>query len=393
MQANIVQPLVDRYGLVHVSYKDAVWPSVDHRPPDELHLYDTYPPFFPFHPRWYNHQLIADCLCYAWAAVDDLSRRDSQGRADNINKTLPPVPPALHGRHGSSVLEPCEGGWKTVLRFARSHAQAEDVLQAESPVDAPGGWMHITDQAHKGGWQYDARSMSNATTSEYSGRARALEPISFRMRFGNEPRLLVTYLRSYENFGRALVWIDDDKQAALERTHTDECFTSTCARKYPNPLKQNATRAGMLFCPDLQPPAAGVFFNQFMPMSCQGKLAAPGAPFVLDGWWGDRSSQAYSKGFRSGFSQHVVNSLWGRAFYVENASTSLLPPNGSNPAFRRPTDQHDQRHGQHGATRSRTREEHLVSIAMLSDPGVHAYLTGVQAHQRPLFKLLALHSC
>ena len=379
VQAEAVEPIAKLYGLVLVSYRDAVWPAVD-RPPSNLsHLYDTHKrEGFPYHPTSWTHQLIADCLCYAWAAIEHVQPL-------NASETASALPPAAFFRARADVLAPCDGGWKTELRFHRM--TDDESLRIPQPIDKPDGWRYVADQPYKEGWQFDARNATGTTdlrSTPGSSLAGLLEPLKFRMSFGEDPRLLVTYLRSYENFGRALVWVDEHAQDALHRVHVNDCYNEKCALAFPWLLRtavanQSLVRASMARCSGMEASSRNASdvlqsLNRVQNTAGHGCLRQLGGlepPLVLNGWWSDHSSQMHSDGFEHSFTLSSTNTLNDDAIFVENESLPLV----------------------RGAARTGRVVERTVSLAMLTDVGVVAGFTGARLETRPRFKLLSLRSC
>ena len=204
------------------------------------------------------------------------------------------------------------------------------------------------------------------------------------MLFGESPRLLLTFMRSYQNFGRALVWLDDDLPAALHRVHVNDCYTESCFKNFPNALRgvaqslANATTR----CSGRDDylgwmPGIVREYDVAVAQECQRHFAgARSAPFTLDGWWSDRSSQAHTQGFMHGFQSYQDMINRGANIFVEHVNVSLLPNRTGS-----------RRHS------SGVADEHLVHLAMLTDPGVHAGLHGTKLEQRALFKLMGVRSC
>ena len=67
-QLQVLEPVAAVYGLVLVSYRDAIWPSFERPPNASSHLFDTFR-VHANHPRSHTHQLMADCLAFAWEAL------------------------------------------------------------------------------------------------------------------------------------------------------------------------------------------------------------------------------------------------------------------------------------------------------------------------------------
>ena len=156
------------------------------------------------------------------------------------------------------------------------------------------------------------------------------------MTFGRRPKLIVTFLKSYESFGRVLWWIGNGSQPsreALARWSTQQAFIAKCEQSKGDSIFSNAChmyRSGLLPTPQL-----------------------------LDGTWTDHSSQASAVGFASDYMEYddrCVRLSQGRC---EHSRVYL--PTVNAPIARPGT--------------------HRVSFAHLMDDA------------RPLFKLLSVHSC
>ena len=144
----------------------------------------------------------------------------------------------------------------------------------------------------------------------------------------------MSFLKSYENFGRALFWIDDQKEMALqafseEYNHRAACGEDACKRS--------------------------------------GSTLEP-YPFLLDGTWLDASSQQRTVGFDRGFVRVELNQRDGKP--VHSWSSSPERPLTSPGA-------------------------HTVSVALIlpsETHGSHGSALDESWHRR-MFKLMALSSC
>ena len=84
-------------------------------------------------------------------------------------------------------------------------------------------------------WQFNATEavaqsrLAYRSQSVDGGRHVLLPPITFDMEFGgSDPRLVIDFMRSYERFGRALVWLDDGREDALQRWLVQRRYDSAC---------------------------------------------------------------------------------------------------------------------------------------------------------------------
>ena len=405
VQAEAVEPVCKRYGVAVVSYRDAIWPNASDTSLNASHLYDTYPTAW-WHPTPWTHQLIADTLCYFWVIIDELARRglaSNWTRDGSESEAMEDFSPAFL-RATDDVLSPCEGGWKTVLRFHR--VSSDEALDVSRHIHGRSvGWNFTSERSMKEGWEFDARSYLPDQTSSVAAaaaarsggmQARLLEPISFRMRFSNEkPRLVVTHMRSYSNFGRALVWIDDEEPGALHRVHVNDCYIAQCTRWFGSQaVKRNLTHPTSSWCGDdphrihlggnlsrERCASVGGCRRKLELSSCHRSLAGQQPPFVLDGWWSDRSSQTHSEGFDRGFTPRIDLGAEGLVYFVENSSAPLIGTETRKTAAAA------------APSRGEGTSEHVVRIAMLAEPGVIAGTQGAQAQDRARFKVMALRSC
>lgn len=396
LQAEAAEPVVRRYGLGMVSYRDAFWPSVD----DFSHstLYKTFPNSgAPYHPAPDVHRLIADCLSYFWCTIEELvwheRKRIGRLRIDDGQNDLPP---AAFMQDSADALAPCEGGWKTVVRFHRNGDG--DVLDpgVHSIHEIGPGWTYRQERVTKEGWEFTInRKDSEPPTKEVKladgRRAQVHEPIAFRMRFGERPRLIVSYLRSYANFGRALVWFDDQLPEALRRVHVNECYTAMCIQNAFH-SKDTASARHLRpkdWCGDN--PRDSEYFGwtkqtgskpfAFLPMlsKCEPFLTGQQPPFVLDGWWSDQSSQIHSRGFDRGFLLTPDSAASGTTVFMEDRTVPLVPSASQGPRS--------------GSGIEHSSDEHVVRIAMLTEPSVLATMEGLHASNRSHFKVMSIRSC
>ena len=409
MQTDAAEPVVRRYGLGMVSFRDAIWPSIDDT--SRSHLFEVIP--HSVHVSPWTHQLITDCLCYFWSTIDALAYRyrvelDSNSPSVDSIGTSAPVPEAVFLRASSDVLAPCEGGWKTLLRFHRNSPE-ETQTPPHDAHEVGDGWSYTTTRPTKEGWEFDALHVGNrsraALVSERAEHVsgadltRLHKPIAFKMRFGPQPRLVISYLRSYANYGRALVWFDDDAPEAIRRVHVNECHSAKCLEWFAPKALQTKLMPTRAWCGD--DPRAFAYYgwrnitdgakiqsamsdaewrvysmvltDLRFSTACQRVLAGKQPPFVLDGWWTDHSSQTHSEGFGHGFALEHDPGARRAGLFEEHASVPLIPSRVSGDMA--------------------TSSEHIVRLAMLTTPSVLSTMQGVGPLERIRFKVTALRSC
>ena len=243
------------------------------------------------------------------------------------------------------------------------------------------GWEFVRSPRHKEGWQFDATfnsTMSAAAPApqfpsvrpmygwhpEVAELARGwadlvstLAPISFKVRFRTRtgtdgtapaplPRLAVSYLKSYEGFGRVLYWIggDAERREALEQYRQHLASSLTCdhvrleckkvaAHDYWRCLSDWPTVAGGASC-------IGRLRGTLDALIARGDAAAVAfdeeetpPPNVLEAHWSDHSSQLHTAGLMRFAPLDVVLSKRTKsslAFYVPDLSLPLVKINGGN---------------------------------------------------------------
>ena len=93
------------------------------------------------------------------------------------------------------------------------------------------------------------------------------------MNFSDTPGLVVTYLRSYEHFGAALVTVGDNADEVLKLVRAQHAYRHTCERLTGHGAKIDDFR-----------------YSRKCTQHLSGELADP---WVVDGHWSDQSSQAF----------------------------------------------------------------------------------------------------
>lgn len=170
------------------------------------------------HPPWTTHQVIADVLANAWGVLWMYACS-----ASTVNHTAEVYPAAGFAEQTfwpKSLVDEYEPCVQTLSRYA---AHDNKTL---TPTKISGDWALYEDRPGKPGW---IASEQGAT-------------IRFRVGVGAVPRLMVTYLKSYESMGEAT-------------------FTFRCSRV------------------------------------ARGRLATENFSVGIDGHWGSRSSQAWTDMF------------------------------------------------------------------------------------------------
>jgi len=277
------------------------WPLQD-RPTDDLHLFDCGTSVHPLH---YIHQFMADAFAYAWVVAE--------AAADGAQAIPPPddVPArSLFHRGEISAMASC--------RTALSHKKAG----AFDPVSVGKGWKYWDQRADKEGWQWDAAGAGPLSADTTLG-----PPLVFEMEFSNETALIANYLRSYQNFGAALVYLDDELDATLALVDVNNRYYALCER---------ATAARKR-----DPHNTKLDHYLKYARECSRHTAKGGSqpPGVLEAHWDDRSSQTYAHGFVGAYA--IVDDKYLRAaaellgdpaaaadsqYYAQNKEVSIAAP-------------------------------------------------------------------
>ena len=308
-QDEVYQPLAEAYDVTLVSYRDAIWPDFATPPPAAV--YETRK---GSHPTWYIHQLIADAMVYACALVmNDL------GDAAEAPPAIPMAPifrdeavdalstcrePLTHlvgdglrdGVAGAAParwawwdLRPTKEGWQYVsadedfeaaLREGTGNGTARRLQRGKRSTNNGAG-ARAAAKARQGARQR-ARARPKAAAKPAAAALRPhpdghalhlVDPLSFRMNFSDTPGLVVTYLRSYEHFGAALVTVGDNADEVLKLVRAQHAYRHTCERLTGHGAKIDDFR-----------------YSRKCTQHLSGELADP---WVLDGHWSDQSSQAF----------------------------------------------------------------------------------------------------
>ena len=260
-QEDTIVPVAAAYNIAVVSAQDTLWPAYRNPPSPSLHLWDC----STRHPQPPQVQLVADLLAHFHLLVSSSQPRTANAAAegnavDAANNAATAEQPPYTSRpllFASSAMGPCDGGWRTILSGNRSS------FMPSSPSGE--GWRW--DGTHHGnGWLFNASVGGGA--------------ISFDMRFGRvAPRLAISFLRSYEHFGRALLVFDGAADEAAARVATQQCYRDLCDLRFPS--LANASRTGTTTAAELQAlvAAASNRSTQVKNMSLRASARwAPGCP-------------------------------------------------------------------------------------------------------------------
>lgn len=185
-----------------VSYRDVVWPADEKSQPPKPQFWccnDT------AHPRWEAHQLMADTLIHAWTAMhselcqrtdsaeltssDKLTSADRVGartvhvERDAASKRLKSLVPAdLLERYDQCRTPSTSYDAKALMHLSRHQAKHPS---GNHPKAVKGDWRLYEDRKDKPGW-----------IAEEEGSI-----LRFDLAFGASPRVVLTFLRSYEELG------------------------------------------------------------------------------------------------------------------------------------------------------------------------------------------------
>mmetsp|Transcript_120490 Transcript_120490/g.292407 ORF Transcript_120490/g.292407 Transcript_120490/m.292407 type:complete len:526 (+) Transcript_120490:31-1608(+) len=151
------------YGLPLVDYASLVAQKLDEVPL----LWD--PPYS--HPRWISHQIVADVIAGTWTKV-------FQGFCTGDRAPQPTFPL-------ETLVAPAQLAQFKTCKSGASEYYAEEPSGRKPTIVH--GWRLFEDVPGKPGW-----------ISEKPGAV-----LKFRLDFGEEPKLLFTFLRTYNNIGSA----------------------------------------------------------------------------------------------------------------------------------------------------------------------------------------------
>lgn len=371
---NVYARVAAAYNVTLVSYRSAVWPRFEEVPSSKFWNGHG------VHPFWYIHQLIADLMAYA-CEVAMVSQKDLSPRYDVTTNDA--LGPPLFSDSFINSLDTCE-------QALTSYDHQNGNLKVAGRRGAASHWSYWDLRRGKEGWQFTApleATRNNKESQEQKSRSLKMrqpkplrkaarsnarrnvarnnvmaqagsapghpllgvyEGISFEMNFSSSPGLVVTFLRSYENFGQAVVSIDGNEAQILEMLQIQREYRETCdriTRRGKNVLKPASLRHAK---------------------PCTQHLAGSLVdPWSLDGHWADNSSLASVIAFTETFAIKNDRYLRGNAAVPKNfKGPAVVVPDRSLRPFIQP--------GLHNVT---------ISFVRSNDAG------------RSRFKVMALKSC
>mmetsp|Transcript_22002 Transcript_22002/g.33958 ORF Transcript_22002/g.33958 Transcript_22002/m.33958 type:complete len:568 (-) Transcript_22002:792-2495(-) len=278
-QEHVLEPVASYYNVTLISYKDAIKPTPNSLP-SPASLWDTK----GVHPLWYVHQLIADTIAYAVNTV----RKDGFIQHDDNNTQLPPPIFTL------SSIDDLTACPQPLTHYY--HTQDNHSLRDAARFDEQQYWSYWTLRKGKEGWQYNATSRrslrvvqphtkrikapSEAINYVLSSKSILGESIHFEMNFSAAPALVITFLKSYEHFGAAVVAIDGNEKHILNLIQVQNSYRTTCERITNHGLNLNKI--------------THLKYAKHCSQHLAGELDDP---WVLNGHWTDHSSQAFVTAF------------------------------------------------------------------------------------------------
>jgi len=301
------------------------------------------------HPTWVGHQFYADILAFIFIAIENNSTQASHNGSPLVHPEEPFRFPTVGSAaldvcsHHQDILSPSPGsptwlkpsrvelGWRLVDHNGKVGWEYDLLRHGNGSIDGSSSATTMGQRRrHPGSGLRNSRSHSNVQLGRngkggHRGTASRLPPIphsesnsnttiempvlpekissqerpaiiSFPLNFKvSAPGLVVDYLRSFENYGAAVVWVatkdsslEVSAQKALHASHINKKFFDVCRAKSAKSRDSNAVDA------------------------CLQALTGTWVdPSVLDGHWQDKSSQvsvaAISSGMRT--EQEVTTKL------------------------------------------------------------------------------------
>lgn len=237
--------------------------------------------------------MIGDLYCYAWAALEhELAEGKPSKGLETLSAALPPV------KYSSNEVEALKSCSKPLTHF-KHDAGPGDVPLFDAPLDVGEGWVY-SNETNKEGWLFNYHHMNNTAAtgrrklhSRKMPRKRKKRPskpilpgipilqdvsllpskLTFNVSFSDSyPTLVISYLRSYEHFGKAVVIIDDNFEAAALRIRKNMLYRKDYCDVADTEVSSSGGNAVHTPCMQMR--------HGFMEY-----------PFVLNGHWEDHSSQ------------------------------------------------------------------------------------------------------
>lgn len=236
--------------------------------------------------------LIGDLYSYAWVVLErQMAEREQTNSWDSATSAFPPV------QYTDNKVEALKACSNPLTHYKHDEDPGASRL-FEAPVDAGDGWAY-SNRAMKEGWLFDFIQMNSTASARRKlalrkiprkRRQRPTTPaipgeivlpgvvilpseLTFNVSFGSAlPTLVISYLRSYEHFGKAVVIFDGDVQTAAMRIRKGILYRE----KYCDLAEGEVSRNGG---------------NALQPPCMQMRHGFMEDPFVLNGHWSDHSSQ------------------------------------------------------------------------------------------------------
>lgn len=157
------------------------------------------------HPDWRAHQFIADLFANMWGKVWHATEVGDVRKLALASSSDPGFPAApLNPQADLDLFSTCLKPLSQFSSFAPPNATG-------APLVAAGNWSLFEDRPGKPGWIAD----TNGST------------IRFPLRFGNKPRLTVSFLKGYEGLGEVLVSLNNHTGtlSGLHKFKTTQTFS------------------------------------------------------------------------------------------------------------------------------------------------------------------------
>ena len=274
-------------------------------------------------------------------------------------------------------LEPCDGGWRTHLSTS---GEGGDAL---IPSAVGEGWL--LDNSSKPGWLFNASAMKRVQGGPI------FAPLTFDVNFGVQPKLVLSFMRSYANFGRAVVWFDEARPTALDMLTHHHRFTTWCnaglcsnrAETRESCFGVAQSKLNIIFGDEFRKSAVyALKDNDPALLDCQKQVIGElQLSFLLEGRWSDQSSQMFYQGMQSGISRSYA----ANTTKVTVRLRDVLSSQRLSDVIRDP--ETFVGYAPNPNLTLSTPGRHLVHIAMLREA------KDAIIDERPLFKVMGLMAC
>lgn len=176
------------------SYRDAVWPDIDH-PPIDLPLFWN----GLSHPDQVAHELVSDVVKYA---LEQLLVPSPSLKEDFMRPVF-----EFHIENETNIhSSDCES--RSALGFPETTLGVHNVEIFTSSAIMPGrAWRFFEDRPLKPGWIGSWTNFGFSNVSQFESDNTSLT-LSFNLFFSKNPRLEITFLRSYEGLADVQISIE-----------------------------------------------------------------------------------------------------------------------------------------------------------------------------------------